>query len=867
MKRFSLALALGLSLLSLAQVAPSAAAPADSCNFFKHIGYRLELGSRPCVGQRPRLIVRSCSACDHILSGALADDGTLYLEFLSTPACITTDVCWDDSLIIPLDSLSAGLHTITIQAHASVITSLPDTTTCDVRQTDSFTFELVQCPSPDPLPFVTSIQIGTRPDGTVCPGDSIPVSIRAVMPGPCYQFEGFHLVYNPNDPQLPVLEVRVNACPRCFYCPDEPIAYQQTLMLPPQWLGWHTLYAQEVWTGPEPGLFHASYPFEVVDACSTSVPVPFVKVIQVGTPPCASCPPEACPGDSIPVYIAGEFPDNCWEFRGIEMPSDSIGGPRPPTLRVILYRNDCSERPCALVTVPFSQALNLPPLDPGIYALRVEEVHLIDCGPSSAFTREAGFRVVDRCSTGTPPGCLVEDWRHGDAMCDAHVGPDHPAEVEMTVQSTTVPLAGVQGELHFLRIDANPLPTSLRITKLEPVGQVASWKVAWTPTDDGARFLMFSTDGSVISPGFTRVFRPVLKVTVAQVGPGTPPPVSYLAATNLAGSDPHGQQVLPCPTLDRFALSSARICADGRLCDFNRDGVADIRDLVLMVNCIFGYGACPDTATATLDCNGDHQKTLDDLLCCARVVLRGGIPDTTLRRNEPGVQVRFGSPVRTGDRLMVPIQVEGADRLGAGRLVLRFPSDRFDLASVETSASDWLALGEANGSDLVVGLIGLRGPQGTAKMVGPLSLRLYLDLKSGQEAGGDLRLTTGEFSGPDGVALQVPLAPAVVPMDGRPRLVLALPQPNPFSRETRFSVTLPAQNSRLDVTVHDLAGRRVATLSRGGVVSIQSGSLTVPIRWNGTDDAGGRVRDGIYFLHVRAGTEEVTSKIILLRGN
>jgi len=82
-------------------------------------------------------------------------------------------------------------------------------------------------------------------------------------------------------------------------------------------------------------------------------------------------------------------------------------------------------------------------------------------------------------------------------------------------------------------------------------------------------------------------------------------------------------------------------------------------------------------------------------------------------------------------------------------------------------------------------------------------------------------------------------------------------------------VTLPAGTVRLEVTVHDLAGRRVATLYRDGLSAMpaRTGSYTVPVRWAGTDDSGTRVRDGIYFLHVRAGSNEVTSKIILLRGN
>jgi hypothetical protein len=238
------------------------------------------------------------------------------------------------------------------------------------------------------------------------------------------------------------------------------------------------------------------------------------------------------------------------------------------------------------------------------------------------------------------------------------------------------------------------------------------------------------------------------------------------------------------------------------------------------------------------------------------------MPDTAARRNETGVQLSFGLPVGTGGRLDVPVHIVGADRLGAARLTLRFPSDRFEVQGVELSpgTSDWLALHEVQGGDLIVGLIGLSPGSGDAgRRV--VDLTLHLMLRPGQQPGGNLRLASGDFSAPDGAALAVNLTSITVPIGDAPRLTLSAAQPNPFSHTTQFSVTLPRAGDA-ELTVHDLAGRRVATLFRG---RLEAG--TRALAWAGTGDGGDRVRDGIYFVRVRGVGDDVTRKVLLLRRN
>ena len=64
-----------------------------------------------------------------------------------------------------------------------------------------------------------------------------------------------------------------------------------------------------------------------------------------------------------------------------------------------------------------------------------------------------------------------------------------------------------------------------------------------------------------------------------------------------------------------------------------------------------------------------------------------------------------------------------------------------------------------------------------------------------------------DFSGRDGVRLDVHLGQPRISLGALKRVTLSAARPNPFAGTTRFSVTI-AQAGVLDVGVFDLAGRR-----------------------------------------------------------
>jgi hypothetical protein len=586
--------------------------------------------------------------------------------------------------------------------------------------------------------------------------------------------------------------------------------------------------------------------------------LPFVNRILIGAPPpCIECPPVICPFLPIPLRLAGEFPSFCYQFEKLELLPSPIMGPRPepPVVRLTVSRRACA--PCALALEPWSADTLLPGLPWGTYDLMFQLRLVSMCSSFMAETTYFAtrrFTVLDSCQV-TPPGpCVWADWVHMSGRCDDFIVPGGRAKATMTITSS-VPLAGLEGQLSLW-------PPGLLITNLEPVGPAQGMRIAWQRTQSGAKFLMFAESGAPI--GGLRIYEPVLAVSMVKDTDAVLAPVTHLSVAELLGADSLGRAVPECNILTfGFAPVEARICS-GPTCDFNLDGRLDVRDLVVMVHCILGTGPCPDTTSAGLDCNGDGRLGVDDVLCCARVILHGGERDTVPGRPEPGVAVELGAPAWSAEGLEVPLALARADRVGAARLVLDYPSDRYEVTGVELvqPASEWLVVHEVVEGKLVVGVIGLGAGAGAGGDEAPtLGLRLRLKAKLGASGGGEVTVVDQQFSGRDGVTLEVPVNGGAVTLPEAGRLGLSGARPNPFAEETRFGLNLE-RGAEAEVAIYDLSGRRVATLHQG---ALSAGPHE--FRWRGERSDGSRAHAGIYFVQARVGSEKLTRKVVLLRGD
>ncbi len=91
-------------------------------------------------------------------------------------------------------------------------------------------------------------------------------------------------------------------------------------------------------------------------------------------------------------------------------------------------------------------------------------------------------------------------------------------------------------------------------------------------------------------------------------------------------------------------------------------------------------------------------------------------------------------------------------------------------------------------------------------------------------------------------------------------LGLSLPQPNPFVARTLVRLTL-AHEAPVAVTVHDLAGRRVA-----GLVAGRLGAGSHDLVWNGTGDDGRAAPSAVYFIQADVAGEGLSRRAVFLGG-
>ncbi|HYW69127.1 MAG TPA: FlgD immunoglobulin-like domain containing protein, partial [bacterium] len=92
------------------------------------------------------------------------------------------------------------------------------------------------------------------------------------------------------------------------------------------------------------------------------------------------------------------------------------------------------------------------------------------------------------------------------------------------------------------------------------------------------------------------------------------------------------------------------------------------------------------------------------------------------------------------------------------------------------------------------------------------------------------------------------------------RLALRQNYPNPFNPVTKVAFTVPEDAGRVNLTIHNVAGRAVRTLVDSELPA--GPSLAV---WDGTDDAGRSLASGIYFARLTSREDSSFRKMTLLK--
>lgn len=98
-----------------------------------------------------------------------------------------------------------------------------------------------------------------------------------------------------------------------------------------------------------------------------------------------------------------------------------------------------------------------------------------------------------------------------------------------------------------------------------------------------------------------------------------------------------------------------------------------------------------------------------------------------------------------------------------------------------------------------------------------------------------------------------------VPTGFAGKSILLTPSPNPMAGRTEFRFMLPVA-SRANLTVYDVRGRRIRGLHEG-VVHM---APTV-VAWDGCDDGGARVAQGMYIARLETPSAVVTQRVVVVR--
>lgn len=91
------------------------------------------------------------------------------------------------------------------------------------------------------------------------------------------------------------------------------------------------------------------------------------------------------------------------------------------------------------------------------------------------------------------------------------------------------------------------------------------------------------------------------------------------------------------------------------------------------------------------------------------------------------------------------------------------------------------------------------------------------------------------------------------------RLALYPASPNPFAGQARIAFALPTRGD-VELSVYSVDGRLVRTL-----VSGEQGPGEVELTWDGRDNSGRRVGNGLYFMRLEAAGETRHGKLVVLR--
>lgn len=605
----------------------------------------------------------------------------------------------------------------------------------------------------------------------------------------------------------------------------------------------------------------------------------------------AVVPPLPSRCDSVVFHASGYFPDGCWYYDGYDVSLLPVMRPSPsgPTtvymMRVFSHHYEDSAHACPLVIVPYDISHTVGVLQPGLYSLIVVEVDSQDSSRVRVYDQgEITFAVRDSCG---PIGvCVLPGFAPATKDCNATVGLGRPGVLTVTL-SNSMPIAGVQIVVDGFQ-QLRDLPCgqgilcdwNLAVTRVEPVMRAADMGVEWTFKDGKLHLMLHPLSMldrmpglGIIEPGEGPIAHIGIQLQGDTLTPTLPIPEYAIGVmlNSVAFSDEQGRSVPQCPT---FAPIMGTICiTNTEKCDINADGRSDVVDIVNMIRCIMctiPEGCCTPEQISRADCNGDGVLNVSDVVCCIRYVLDSFCSWCDMEQHRDRVSV---SPASIGlsssvswdgdTRFTLPITFSSP--VGTGGVEARIEYDPQVLSVEEITvpteldgAELYYTVSDGKLSLMVVAMGNSPLPLGEEGILARVSFafapgsngRTTEILMKGAAVADNEGYRLGLERTNDKVTVQPQVAPPVH----------LASRPNPFLSSTDVRLSIPAeQNGRL--AVYDVAGRLVKTLYRGYL----PGGVHV-FRWDGKGSTGLQVRSGVYFVRFEGKSSNLTSKLVLLKG-
>jgi len=720
-------------------------------------------------------------------------------------------------------------------------------------------------PPPDPpFLYIGQTVVGRSECDTcaprVCAGQPALVTIRGVLPNHCYTLRSFRLAPNRGLYTMVVADFVVDTC--ATGCGIDPYSYQASVELPPLPAGtYQFMIREQARRCPDTTVVSTNLgrvdTYSVLPDCGSPPPLSPDSLVRTFVR-LAISPEHPCAGDSVTLKLLTNGCPPCVHlvsFGAVDADTGSFAG-------VIEWTPQCLNLRCA----PESLATSMGRLAQGsFHVIAPMTVHVLGTSnPDSTitFVLPFEFQVGPPGCVGTPPPCVAREMFSSVPahQCAVTLDPGKSGVVPLFYESQ-LEMGGLEGTLE--------VPAPFMITDLRVAPGLAGVHLTFNNEIHRAHWLVFTDPGVTLPPGARQHLFDATLLASSDAWSGAS--VLMFSRITVAAS-PSGDGLPLCDRMTLgFEVIATRLCiaGDSSTCDVNHDGRLDVRDLVRMVGCLRQNGGDTTGTSPCVDCNGSGAFDFSDIFCCASAILRGpGVPRDSVHADD-SLQISIGPVYSLGADRIVHVKVSGARALGAMSLRFDFPADRWiatqrvypALASRPVDV-DWSPfLDDRDPGHLYFGALRL-GESGGEDSFG---FEILMHSTAAPLPGDRLDAVSAEFGGTDGsvivpsaalptLSLTAPAPPEPGPGPPVQTLALSPPRPNPFGASTSFVVSLP-KSAQVDLAVHDLAGRRVATLAHAAY-----GPGEHSFTWGG---AG--ARDGLYFVRLTVDGEVLSTRVALLR--